>query len=555
MDFNQVPSGPDSDIASKKASVLDWMSRIDSDSRLGDTLRASRADYTAREGLEDSVPSVTLPVCELGAVRSASTAVFQLAGLRVTEGNVASLLTLSNNPESKSQNPVGESGNFREAARKLFSEIMRWKEVLLVLGADLDYVEHAWTNESVKLQAFDEGPGAEFYVVFEYRCFINVKWQVIRQLSYFAISKKAYNMLKYHTAYRRKHPRTDHFAQAPRSCSSSLIKEAIDCLRSGSAWQVVHSAISSTLFTLCPQPERVRDYDIPPVVTLGLGYQKSVQIRYFIEEFMSLAKRRSSKRNSAWEEKTANRSFRRISQREVHMLHDPHIELDCPRCRTSAQKLFAPQSSSLEISPMSNVWKAILVSSLQEENEDASVPQERHDITLFVFATSFWQESNTSIATIVEDLAQNHIYHAILHLPTSKSLILSSRSPCKVWNLPMSHREKTPIQQWDIERWVGELINGRVPPDKDITKKSLRLWTHQQILLYFLQEQKSYYEALEALEFVIDMQRNEDGASVPSNGTQTQITFQPRSISLRRFFWHYGIEQRQFEEERRLSGE
>lgn len=575
VDFDQVSLGPDSDIVSKKASVFDWMSRMDIDCRPGDALHASGVDYMAPMDHDDT-PSVTLPVCELGAVRSASTNIFKLAGLRVTEGNVESLLTLSNNPADKRKDPLDRSGKFRDFARKLVNEITRWKEVLLVLGADLDLVEKDWTDQREEHEPFDEGNGAEFYALFEYRCFINIKWQIIRQLSYLAISKKAYTMLLEYAAFIKRQPRIDQFAQAPRSCSGSLIKEAIDCLRSGSAWQVLHSAISSTLLTLYPLPARVGEYDTPPVVSLGLGYRNAVRIRHFIEDFMSLAERSipewshvakklepSSKRhkgqNDAWEAKTSNRSFRKVSQREVQVLDDPHIPLYCPRCRASRQKMFPPQSSGQKNSPLYTSYKAILVSSLREEGEDEYEGQKRHDISLFVLGALLWQENATSIATAVKCLAQHDTYHTILHLPTAKSLKLGT-SRCKVWNLPMPYRGTTQKQQWDIARWVSELINGQVLPDEDITQKSLPPWIHQQMLLYFLQQNKpyhealtaliaarirqqmllyflqqnkSYNEALEASRAAYDRLRNKDQASVLSNESHLRSTFPHLAISLR----------------------
>ncbi|KAK3704141.1 anthranilate synthase / indole-3-glycerol phosphate synthase [Vermiconidia calcicola] len=564
VDFDQVSLGPDSDIVSKNGFVLDWMSRIDSDSRHGEVLHASGVGHMGRKD-HDERPSVTLRLCELGAVRSASTNIFKFAGLRVTEGNIESLLTLSNNPADKCKDPLDHSGNFRASARRLFNEIMRWKEVLLVLGADLDHVEHAWTDARAEPVPFDEGAGAEFYALFEYRCFINIRWQIVRQFSYLAISKKAYALLMEYAAFIKRHPRTDQWAQAPRACSSSSIKEAIECLRSGSAWQVLHSAISSTLLTLYPLPARVREYDTPPVVSLGLGYRNAVRIRHFIEDFMSLAERSipewsrvakklepSSKRhkgqNDAWEAKTANRSFRKVSQREVQVLDDPHIPLYCPRCRASRQKMFPPQSLGQENSPLYTSYKAILVSSLREEGEYEYEGQKRHDISLFVFEALLWQENATSIATAVKCLAQHETYHTILHLPTEKSLKLGS-SRCKDWNLPMPYRGTTKKQQWDIARWISELINGQVPPDGDITQKSLPPWIHQQMLLYFLQQNKPYDEALKALRAARDRQTNKDQASVPSN-----------RISLRHFFGEHikdrnPDEERRFNEERRLSGE
>lgn len=247
-DFDEVSLGPDSNILSKERTIGNWMTRVPS------TVVQDEPTLPSEDRPND-ILSMRIPNTELGVVRPASTTIFQLAGLRVTEFNVESLLILNDTPyfiPSSRQNT-----KCRDSARKVVNEITRWDEVLVVLGADLDNIERVWTDEEkVMPDPFDEGPGAEFYVIFEYRCYINLSWDIVRELSYLAISKSAYTALLKHAAFQKRHHPMETFSRKLRQCSGPLIKETIDCLRSGSPWQVLHSAIRSTLMSVYPEPQR-----------------------------------------------------------------------------------------------------------------------------------------------------------------------------------------------------------------------------------------------------------------------------------------------------------
>ena len=521
-DFDEVSLGPDSDIVSKDRTIRDWISRVPSIVVQGEAARPLGNKPIHPEGHND-ILSVRLPNTKFGVVRPVSTMTFQLAGLRLTEGNVESLLTLSDGFQSI--DPRHQGTNFSPCARRLVNEITRWDEVLVVLGADLDNIERVWTDEErMTPEPFDEGPGTEFYAIFEYRCFMNLSWEIIRELSYLAISKLAFTVLVKHAAFQKRHPRIESFPKTLRECSGALIKETIDCLRSGSPWQVFHSAVSSTLLSLYPEPERRRDDFSPSVASLGLGYPRSVRVRFFIEKYMNvveksppnLKKRMLSSKSDrkrykaeidAWEEKTCNRSFRRMSRRAVQVLEAFHDPSECTRCRGSNQDLFALKYWDQENIPSPTAYGAVLVASLEEEPEGFCEHQQRHDLSLFILENSFWMEDEVSISTVVEDLVQNNsIYHAIRHGP----LMNVGGSRAVLWNLPSPYRRSTKRQRWDIARWVTELNGEPIPKsDLDFSTESTPLWVHQQMLLHFLRGNMPYDDALASLIKFRDEKRKE----------------------------------------------
>ena len=454
---------------------------------------------------------VNLPNTELGAIRLVSNTLFRLTGLRLTEGNVENLLALSD----KTIGPDHGGRKPSPCARKLVKEMTRWDEVLLVMGADLDHIEHIWTNNKTAMpEPFEEGPSTEFYVIFEYRCFLNESWDIVRELSYFAISRSAFDMLVTWAAYRTKLPQLESFQEKLRPCSSTVINDAIDCLRSGSQWQVLHSAISSMLLSLYPEPERRRSGTSPAVRYLEFGYPRSPRVGVSVDTFMKMAEEppklninpatsthdqngSKKQRVDAGEQSLRNRSFERMFQRVTRLLDTSHDPSDCARCRRSGQDLFALKNWDQENLPSPTLYGAILVSSLKDELARSFEFQRQHGLSLFVFESSPWHWSASSFPTVVEDLAQgNAIYHAIRYGPLSA--VKWSEPKEVLWNLPFPYRRSTTKQRSDIARWVGEL-NGQVIPALNMPPRWTHPWVHQQMLLHFLQKNMSYDDALAAM--------------------------------------------------------
>ncbi len=460
-DFDEISRGPESDIISKERTIRDWVSRIPSTVAQDETAHMPTNNSTELRFHGDLV-SVSPPDTEFGIVRPVSAATLQLSGLRLTEGNVESLLALSDGPEH------GKS--YSACARKLVNELTRWDETLVVLGADLDDIERVWADDQkMALEPFDEGSGAEFYAVLEYRCFMTVAWEIVREISYWAISKSAFAVLCKHAKFQKKHSRIDSFPERLRPCSGTRVEDTVACLRSGSSWQVLLSALSSTLLTFYPEPARKRGESSTFVESLGFGCPGAIRVRYFVGDYLKktagLARRRKKagpgspeakkhKSLDAWEQKTSNRSFRRISKRAVGFVEAAHDPADCTRCSRGKQDLFMLKHWNKEDIPLPTAYGAILAASLQEEYADASSHQQRHDLSLFVLEYSPWLEDQMSISTIVEDLAQDtSIYHTIRHEPSAGIAGVQA----VLWNLPRPYRRTTRRQRLDIQRWTREL--------------------------------------------------------------------------------------------------
>ncbi|KAK5167487.1 uncharacterized protein LTR77_007186 [Saxophila tyrrhenica] len=506
-DLDEISLGPDSDILSKEKTLRDWLSRVPSTIAPDETAHAT-ASQSIQPSIRKDLTSVSPPNTELGIVRPMTTTIFQLAGLRVTAGNVESLLALSDGPASDKEESA--------CARKLLAEICGWDEVFVVLGAYLDDLERLWTDERVNPEPFDEGSGAEFYAMFEYRCFIDTSWDIIREVSYLAISETAFTMLRKHARFRVRMPLMDSLRSRSRPCSGELIRDAVSCLRSGSAWQALISALSSTLFVFAPEPSSKRGESSNVVESLGLRHLREPEIRYFVEFYLqraanpapnwkrtsrnSLSPKRRKVLDTEWEQRTSNRSFGRTSRRVERCLSAAHDPACCVWCRRDGQDLHATRYRNEEDATAPTAYGAILVASLVEESKIAYERQERHDLCLFVLDFSPWLEDTVSISTVVEDLAQNKAtYHTIRHQTNLLGLSNSVwRDDPVTWNLPCPYRRNTARQGADIKLWIQEL-RGEPTPKPSSSVVPLPLWVHQQILLHFLRRNKSYDEALEAL--------------------------------------------------------
>ena len=466
--------------------------------------------------------SLRFPDTRWGTVRPFATVTFELAGIRVTDENVATLLALG--PR------VFSEITYSTWARDILNRLTKQDDGLLVLGADLDYIDRVWVGEPTMDVQFGEGQGTEFYAIAEYRCYFSTTWNVIRELSYFAISKSAYATLLQLAAFKNStddYRKKERYPGLVRDCSGSLIKDAVDCLRSGSAWQVFHSAISSTLFSLNAGPQRARPDSVSVVEFVGLNYvlgarldvqedystpqhahpgAESVPVRSFIEQFLKAA---NAKRGTcgtvnperakellkphriAWEEDPLRKLLRLDSQ-----LSDvAHDLVTCPRCSQSGHDSFKWKYWDPTNIPSASAHSATLVASLSEERRDAWEHQDSYDLSLFIFQRPSWIESEAAFSVIVEDLAQNSsIYYTIRH-----EAILSDCNPqAELWNLPSPYRRFTYRPKWDIDRWVKEL-NGHSDTRSLIPEEGLRLWDQEQILLKLYRQGKSFMEAMVAL--------------------------------------------------------
>ena len=83
-----------------------------------------------------------------------------------------------------------------EPARQLLNFLEKWDEHLLITGDDLDDLEETWRGRSVTTT---ESPApsthSEFYVLIETKIFMNSSWAIVRELTYLAVSKAAFEII------------------------------------------------------------------------------------------------------------------------------------------------------------------------------------------------------------------------------------------------------------------------------------------------------------------------------------------------------------------------
>ncbi len=234
--YENVPLDEDVDIASTWKRKQSWnlapTTINDEDENAGD--------------IQNTLPE--LPETKRGTIRRVTSASFQLSGLFITEHNLGSLLHLSGATMYHQRlDPT--------AALKLVAKIVDSPEtVLITTRQHLRLVERLWTGTS---RDETDGPGDDpttgFYTKFEYRCFIDSSWNIVRELSYLAITEAAFSQLARHCQPSPSlQSEVDALVGRAQRCSDTAITNAIKCLRAGSRWQILVSAISSRLLTLSP---------------------------------------------------------------------------------------------------------------------------------------------------------------------------------------------------------------------------------------------------------------------------------------------------------------
>ena len=518
--YDEVTVAPDNDIASEREEIYNWIQATNiAQDQPEHTLPA---EFETTE--EHDMVSMKLPNTKLGIVRPLFATKFHFTGLHITGDNVKGLLILCGGEGS-----MVSGAPSQRHARDLVTMVTRWDEMLVVTGADLDDIEHAWTGEKrIGQESLNEDLETDFYAIFEYRCFMASSWDIVRELSLLAISTVAFNALKRYAAFQIRHPFVESFPRVLRRCSGSLIREAIECLRSGSSWQVLLSAISSTVLSLYPIPEIKRADFVPPVACVAFGYPSSLRVRFFIEAYIKLWTRQPSRkmeryaRESGWEKETSNRSYWRTSQRETLLDQLAHNSSTCTRCSKEQQDLFLLKYWDQTHIPSPTAYDAILVASLQEDVETSQwstvTRQQRHDWCLFVLERNPVLELDGSFAVVVEDLSQDDsVYQTIKH-----ELQKPGKSKGIRWNLSFPYRKFTKRQRSDLGQWIKEL-KGQPVLDLELPNDCVYPWDVQQTLLHFFQSGLAYDAAIEAVKALRDKARQKYPNMTPRSAYSTEL--------------------------------
>lgn len=502
--YDEVSVATDSDIFSMRRNISNWIPAPPS------TINALEYDVDQSNPVivlehQDILP-INVPNTTLGLIRSSLITEFRFFTLHITQSNVTSLLQLARGRNESEENSA-------RVARELINFITRWDEMLLLTTADLDELEQSWTGERPDDSIPDSSP-ENFYVLLEYACFISSSWEITKEISCLAISESAFDFLMSYANFKIRHRPAERLPNTLRSCPRDVFRECVQCLRSGSPWQVLVSAISCTLVSLYPVPERKRTDFTPPVDHLEFGSLSYRRIKPFVRKYLYIgeakltranrqAPRNSPKQSHKTEGSRLNQaksnrsiidlSFRRVSEKKVYNCDEAHDMDKCGRCRQrSGNDQF--QTSFSTIKPLVlSTYGSILVESQEfwKGTEYSRNPNTRHDLCLFIVEKSHYLEEEEALPLVIEDILQtNMLYHTIRHSLDDDGDTVKAIA----WHLPSPYRPPTEEQRADVMDWCQEIL-GVPAVKKSQSEDSIGIYDSTQILLYFLQLGYSYLDA------------------------------------------------------------
>ena len=228
----------------------------------------------------------------------------------------------------------------------------------------------------------------------DFRCFLSNSWQIIKEITSLAISKSAFEILITYAKFQKRHRQAESLSDITRPCQMFVLRECVECLKSGSPWQVLLCAITSLLMSFYPMPERRRTDFSPPVDCLGFGYRKFSIVKPAIEKFLELGQGKPRKRRrlalnmneavpprALSDQSIVDLSFRRVFERRVRIGEGVHDPGRCDRCRQGVQSDFYTRCLSMPKPAVVSTYGAILVES--PDSQDSKTVT-RHDLCLFL---------------------------------------------------------------------------------------------------------------------------------------------------------------------------
>lgn len=491
--YDEVSMTSDSDIMSVRDSKLDWDWLQPAPGFMGgpEPDQPTNQPVVHLDHASLLIP-MHMPNTPTGTIRSARLINSHVIGLYITEHNVEQLL--------KIDGPTADP-------RKLVNFLTRWDELFILTGEDIDNLEEIWTGETRYTDGCSpSSQDAEFYVVMEVKTFIDGSWNIVRELTYLAISKPAFEILVDSADYTTKHQNILSVSAKARSCSRKVLNEALRCLRSGSPSQIFLMAIACTSLSLYQLPTQRRSDFMLPTEAIGVGEVKTPQLLLFLDNFRKLAVRKRPQKNmriparmtpkklfdKLISGKTTRPKYelselsfvRQSDNREMLSEDDCHEAESCERCRSSGRDIHRDQQVTRDQEVFSAYGMSLVVSLIMSKDN-----YDRHELCLFVVESLDCIDNGKALSVVVEDLLQRgYLYHTIRHHIPSNISCQSGHlhKHDRLWNLPLPYRPAAPQERRDFMRWLDELqgmdtTHSLSPSQRD------DCWDTLQLLMQFLE--------------------------------------------------------------------
>ena len=522
--YDQISLANDSDIMSMRRHISDWIQPPPS--TVGSDFDAESANPTVVLDHQSLLP-LQIPNTKLGTLRSASLVNSRVVGLYIAEHNVRTLLELAaGTPQNTSHS--------EKAAREILSFLTRWEELIVLNGDDIDKIDMTWTG---KPRIMDEtsisSSSEEFYFLAEFATFMDASWNIVRQLTYLAVSKPAFEILVRYADYKVKHPGIEAISQLGRPCRPEAFIESLNCLQSGSIDQVFMTALSCISVSLYSMPERKRLDYVPQTETFGFGALRRPRLPTFVQKFHKVGTRKTRPNNRirvpkglSWNDRILfasserrkrahqadkhqpdsrpslgpeDQSFIRVSEEKILVSDkEGHDTALCERCRRF--RFCGGRDPHHMVPPSGHVFSAYGMSLVVASNRAT-----HHDICLFASKIPLEISDNAALPVVVTDLIQSgSVYHTIqdpVRVVFQHHILLRDQ----LWNLPSPYRPSTAKQHSDILDWLDELRGLHLGAsrkaarngDNEVKKEESAAedWNRLQLLLHFLRDGQSYSQA------------------------------------------------------------
>ena len=503
--FDEISFLHDSDIYSLKRGVTHWMPPPPNNTTdLGHTCDLNAA-FGPGSNHQDFLP-FPIPRTRFGTIRSANLSTQKLTGLCLSKANVEEFLLIAagNSIDKMESTSIAREmlDCFSSKGRKerheddlgltySESECDLERHIFILSGSDLQVLEESWIGEAETMDDVPKLPPAEeFYCLVSFECFLSSSWEVVKQITYLAVSKPAIEILLHWAPCT--HSSLTLFDTPPPYCGDTTLQQCINCLSSASQSQSLLAAFAARSLTWYPMPNTSTssEDDFPKVLDFDVDYgwgQGDIVERYLKllqrgKEEMLRVQRLPKEYRTAGEEfqnlfNRSDFSFCRISERTLPILHGrKHDATACLRCCLSQFSKSTNRKEPWDLKIPHSTNGMVLVEALDvRRTED----EYWHDLCLF--ALNPLKGSNTI----------SHVHDTIESIIESKRMYHSIKSPkrghyrrhfplhdlCVMWNLPIRYRHIFPKLLCDIKNWLAELKGEQatVPTSEDCPSLPLSL--------------------------------------------------------------------------------
>ncbi|KAL9105555.1 MAG: hypothetical protein Q9227_009299 [Pyrenula ochraceoflavens] len=498
--YDDVSLLEDSDILSLRRKVSNWIPAPPTIANTQGSINVPLRKTVPPLNHQSLVP-FTIPHTKLGSLRSATIANFRFSCLYITLASMVEVLGVDQKPSLQERDAIAP-------ARKLLRIIGSWDHIMLLSKQQLDLVEARWTKAPRRTSEVVSVKD-EFFVAFEFATYLDVAYNIVNELSCFALSKDALEHLALMATYQRDGSLLHALKKVPRGvrcCEDTALLTCIKCLRSGSPIQKLAAASASTLLAIYPLCEPSGSECLPPTQTLGLKRLFQPQVKAIIHRYVDAAARqhryKKSVKRSLFGNTAIHRqnnatkpSFHRLSTAKLQISEDDtHQYSVCERCQgdIAYKHILNERDFQMEEQCFTSGLRAALVVSLKGPSAShGSTACNKFMTCLFFFDARPNRQEDELFPVVVEDLLQhNEPYHTILHsVSPLRHGFSSSDSQDLLWNLPSPKRSCLDIELSAVKRWLAELSGKELSriPKLPLQIAHTDIWEYTQMILHCLQ--------------------------------------------------------------------